>query len=47
MSVPDLDAFLALGEALKAAGWGIMKFENLGGGVELTIVPFSEKEEAE
>jgi hypothetical protein len=44
MSGADFDTFLFLGEALKAAGWGIMKFENLGGGVELTIVPIPEKE---
>ena len=47
MSLDDFDTFLALAEALKAAGWVIQKFENLGDGVTLTIVPIPEKREAE
>jgi hypothetical protein len=35
----DFDTFLALAEILQAAGWEIVKFENIGGGVALTIVP--------
>jgi hypothetical protein len=39
MSTTDFDTFLTLDEALKAAGWAIYKFEIIGGGVTLTIVP--------
>jgi hypothetical protein len=44
VSTDDFDTFMALAEALKAAGWAIQKFENLGGGVTLTIVPLKEKQ---
>jgi hypothetical protein len=39
MSVSDFDAFLTLAETLAEEGWAIVKFEDLGGGIELTIVP--------
>jgi hypothetical protein len=45
MSVADFDTFLTLARVLKEAGWAIVKFENLGGGVTLTIVP--QKQETE
>jgi hypothetical protein len=44
MSASDFDAFLTLAETLAESGWAIVKFEDLGGGVELTIVP--QKQEA-
>jgi hypothetical protein len=47
MSLDDFDTFLALIEALKAAGWAIQKFEHLGGGITLTLVPLPVKREAE
>jgi hypothetical protein len=47
MSASGYDAFLSLAGTLSEAGWEIMKFENLGGGVELTIVPLPEKKGAE
>ena len=43
MSAADFDAFLVLAETLSEAGWAIVKFENLGGGVALTIVPQNRK----
>jgi hypothetical protein len=43
MSAADFDTFLTLAEILKAAGWAIVKFENPGGGVALTIVPQERK----
>jgi hypothetical protein len=43
MSTFDFDTFLALAEILTGAGWEIMKFENPGGGVTLTIVPKNQK----
>jgi hypothetical protein len=39
----DSDTFLALAKTLTEAGWEIVKFENLGGGVTLTIAPIEEK----
>jgi hypothetical protein len=39
MNTDSFDAFLSLAETLKAQGWGIMKFEDIGGGIALTIVP--------
>jgi hypothetical protein len=39
VSPADFDTFLTLVEILKAAGWTIAKFEDLGGAVTLTIVP--------
>jgi hypothetical protein len=41
MSTPTL---LALAETLTKAGWEIVKFEDLGGGAMLTIMP--KKQEA-
>jgi hypothetical protein len=46
MMINDFDIFMELAKTLAAAGWVIVKFENLGGGVTLTIVK-PEKEEAE
>jgi hypothetical protein len=43
MSTSDFDTFLTLAETLAEAGWEIIKFENLGGGVTLTIVPKTQK----
>jgi hypothetical protein len=43
VSASDFDAFLTLAETLKTTGWAIIKFENLGGGVMLTIVPEERK----
>jgi hypothetical protein len=39
MSTADFDTFLALAKILKEAGWTIVKFEDIGGGVTLTIAP--------
>jgi hypothetical protein len=47
MNIDDFDTFLSLAETLKAGGWAIVKFENLGGGITLTIIPASEKKGAE
>jgi hypothetical protein len=44
MKLDEFDTFLALAEALKAAGWTIQKFEDLGGGVTLTFVPIPGKQ---
>jgi hypothetical protein len=41
------DTLLALVEALKNAGWEIVQFDGLKGGVELTIIPLPEKEGSE
>jgi hypothetical protein len=43
MSGGDFDAFLTLAESLKREGWVIVKFEDLGGGIALTIVPSEQK----
>jgi hypothetical protein len=43
MNASDFDTFLAVAETLKAAGWEIVKFENLGEGVTLTIVPHKQE----
>jgi hypothetical protein len=43
MSASDFDTFLTLGETLSEAGWEIVKFENLGGSVTLTIIPKQQK----
>ena len=43
MSADNFDTFLALAETLKADGWETVKFENLGGGVTLTVVPQKQK----
>jgi hypothetical protein len=39
MRLDEFDTFLTLAETLKTGGWAIVKFEDLGGGVTLTIVP--------
>jgi hypothetical protein len=39
MMINDFDIFMELAKTLAAAGWVIVKFENLGGGATLTIVP--------
>ena len=39
MSVANFGTFLPLAEALKAQGWEIVKYEDLGYGVTLTIIP--------
>jgi hypothetical protein len=44
MNTDDFDAFLTVAETLRREGWVIVKFEDLGGGITLTIVP--EKPEA-
>jgi len=31
--------FLSIGKTLTAVGWKIIKFEDFGGGVTLTIIP--------
>ncbi len=36
------DAFIALAETLLKAGWRVVKFEDLGGAVMLTITPKTE-----
>jgi hypothetical protein len=47
MSTSNSDTFLTLAATLSEAGWEIVKFENLGGGVALTIVPIEEKKGTE
>jgi hypothetical protein len=47
MSTSSFDTFLTLAETLTKAGWEIIKFENLGGGVKLTLAPAERKQEAE
>jgi hypothetical protein len=47
MRIDDCDTFLTLAEALKAEGWAIVKFENLDGPIELTIVPVEGEKGAE
>jgi hypothetical protein len=39
MSIADSSTFVALAETLAAAGWEIVEFENLGGGVKLALIP--------
>jgi hypothetical protein len=39
VSTTNSDTFLALAEILAAGGWAIVKFEDLGSGVTLTLVP--------
>jgi hypothetical protein len=39
MNLKEFENFLTLAETLKANSWVIVKFEDLGGGVTLTIVP--------
>jgi hypothetical protein len=47
MSTSGSNTFLSLAETLAEAGWEIVKFENLGGGVTLIIIPQTQKAEAE
>jgi hypothetical protein len=43
----DFEVFLSLGKALYAAGWNIVKFEHLGGGARLEIIPLRNEKKAE
>jgi len=43
----EANTYLAIGKTLAAAGWKIIKYEDLGGGVNLTIIPVPEKKEKE
>jgi hypothetical protein len=47
IELDELDTFLTLVETLKAGGWTIQKFEDLGGAVALTILPLPKKKERE
>jgi hypothetical protein len=39
MNTDSFDTFLSLAETLTAQGWAIVKFEDRGGGITLTIAP--------
>ena len=43
----EANTYLDIGKTLAAAGWKIIKYEDLGGGVTLTIIPVPKKEEKE
>jgi len=43
----EANTYLDIGKILAAAGWKIIKYEDLGGGVDLTIIPVPKKEEKE
>jgi hypothetical protein len=43
MSREDFDTFLDLAKILREEGWVIVKFENIGGPVTLTIIPKKQK----
>lgn len=41
------DAFILLAETLIKAGWRIHKFEDMGGAIELTIIPDKQDKDEE
>ena len=45
ITTTDTETFMALMKTLIEAGWKIIKYEDLDGGVTLTIVPKPEKKD--